>query len=141
MVKPQVTRVVLGSTAAAQESNIAHDVGSPDSWQKRPMYEWLIGMDAQTGQPIPMLATGWSIEGDGDVFRFTLREGVRFHDGGEFTAKDVVHAADVRFADPTDTLFHDTIKSVEAVNDHEVVITYHAARCQLGLHRQPAGRV
>ena len=124
MVKPQVTRVVLGSTAAAQESNIAHDVGSPDSWQKRPMYEWLIGMDAQTGQPIPMLATGWSIEGEGDVFRFTLREGVRFHDGGEFTAEDVVHAADVRFADPTDTLFHDTIKSVEVVNDHEVVITY-----------------
>ena len=124
MVEPQVTRVVLGSTAAAQESNIAHDVGSPDSWQKRPMYEWLIGMDAQTGQPIPMLATGWSIEGDGDVFRFTLREGVRFHDGGEFTAEDVVHAADVRFADPTNTSFSDTIKSVEAVNDHEVVITY-----------------
>ena len=124
MVKPQVTRVVLGSTAAAQESNIAHDVGSPDSWQKRPMYEWLIGMDAQTGQPIPMLATGWSIEGDGDVFRFTLREGVRFHDGGEFTAKDVVHAADVRYADPSDTLFRDTIESVEVVNDHEVVITY-----------------
>ena len=124
MVEPQVTRVVLGSTAAAQESNIAHDVGSPDSWQKRPMYEWLIGMDAQTGQPIPMLATGWSIEGDGDVFRFTLREGVRFHSGGEFTAADVVHAADVRFADPTDTLFHDTIKSVEVVNDHEVVFTY-----------------
>lgn len=123
-VAPQVTRVVLGSTAAAQESNIAHDVGSPDSWQKRPMYEWLIGMDAETGQPIPMLATGWNIEGDGDVFRFTLRDGVRFHEGGEFTAKDVVHAADVRFADPTDTTFHDTIKSVDAVNDHEVVITY-----------------
>lgn len=123
-VEPKVTRVVLGSTAAAQESNIAHQVGSPDSWQKRPMYEWLIGMDAQTGQPIPMLATEWTIEGDGSILRFKLREGVRFHDGGEFTAKDAIHGADVRFADPTSTFWQDQIKTVEAVNDHEILVTY-----------------
>lgn len=126
-VEPKITRVVLGSTAGAQESNIARDVGSPDSWQKRPMYEWLIGMDAQTGQPIPMLATSWAVEGDGSVIRFQLREGVRFHDGGEFDADDVVHSSDVRF-DPAanNTNWTTTLESVVKVNDHEVLVTYNS---------------
>ena len=124
-VIPKVTRVVLGSTAGALESNIARDTGSPDSWQKRPMYEWLIGMDAKTGQPIPMLATSWTVEGDGSVIRFQLREGVRFHDGGEFTADDVIHSADVRF-DPAanNTNWTTTLASVVKVNDREVLVTY-----------------
>ena len=88
------------------------------------MYEWLIGMDSQTGQPIPMLATSWTIEGDGSLIRFKLREGVRFHNGGEFTAQDAVHNSNVRIDDPTNTFFRDTIASVEAINDHEILVTY-----------------
>lgn len=38
----------------------------------------------------PSLATRWSVSRDGLVWSFTLRDGVRFHDGSALTAQDVV---------------------------------------------------
>jgi len=38
----------------------------------------------------PALATEWEPIGDGEGWRFTLREGVTFHDGSEFSAEDVL---------------------------------------------------
>jgi len=38
---------------------------------------------------VPDLATGWSWNEDGTALTFRLREGVRWHDGHPFTAKDV----------------------------------------------------
>jgi peptide/nickel transport system substrate-binding protein len=38
----------------------------------------------------PALATSWEPIGDGEGWRFTLREGVTFHDGSDFTAEDVL---------------------------------------------------
>jgi peptide/nickel transport system substrate-binding protein len=38
---------------------------------------------------VPDLATGWSWNEDGTELTFRLREGVRWHDGQPFTAKDV----------------------------------------------------
>ncbi|WP_224815383.1 ABC transporter substrate-binding protein [Hasllibacter sp. MH4015] len=38
----------------------------------------------------PALATAWEPIGDGEGWRFTLREGVTFHDGAAFTADDVL---------------------------------------------------
>jgi peptide/nickel transport system substrate-binding protein len=37
----------------------------------------------------PALATAWEALPDGAGWRFTLRQGVQFHDGAEFTAEDV----------------------------------------------------
>src|SRR5204862_5786878 len=39
---------------------------------------------------VPDLATGWSWNEDGTELKLPLREGVRWHDGQPFTAKDVV---------------------------------------------------
>jgi len=47
----------------------------------------LIRMDA-AGNPVPDLAESWEQESP-TVFRFRLREGVRFHDGRELTSADV----------------------------------------------------
>jgi peptide/nickel transport system substrate-binding protein len=41
------------------------------------------------GSIVPDLATGWSWDEDGTALTFTLREGVRWHDGKPFTAADV----------------------------------------------------
>jgi peptide/nickel transport system substrate-binding protein len=41
-------------------------------------------------EPRPVLATGWTPSEDGKVWTFTLREGVRFHDGTPFDADAVL---------------------------------------------------
>jgi peptide/nickel transport system substrate-binding protein len=39
---------------------------------------------------VPALATSWKPNGDGSVWTFQLRKGVKFHNGQEMTSKDVV---------------------------------------------------
>jgi len=39
----------------------------------------------------PMLATSWKHNGDSSVWTFTLRKGVKFHNGATMTADDVVY--------------------------------------------------
>ena len=55
------------------------------------MYDNLIRHDPRdSGQSIiPDLAHSWEIAKDGKTYTFFLRQGVRFHDGAEFTAEDV----------------------------------------------------
>ncbi len=53
------------------------------------IYEGLVRRDGDL-EVEPSLATSWEpLEGDEDGWRFTLREGVTYHDGSEFTAEDV----------------------------------------------------
>ncbi len=54
------------------------------------IYEPLIIRD-MTGQIVPALATEWGPSADDpNVWQFTLREGVTFHDGAEMDSEDVV---------------------------------------------------
>ena len=55
------------------------------------MYDNLIRRDPRdSGQTIiPDLAHSWEIAKDGKTYTFFLRKGVKFHDGGDFTAEDV----------------------------------------------------
>ena len=50
------------------------------------VFESLIDLDEEM-RPVPLLADTW--EHSGNVWTFTLREGVRFHDGRNLTAGDV----------------------------------------------------
>jgi peptide/nickel transport system substrate-binding protein len=83
----------------------------------------------------PDLATKWSWNEDGTDLTFTLRQGVRWHDGTPFTAKDVLCTVDlmldqakekVRF-NPRKSSFKN-LSSVSANGDYEV--TFHLRRPQ-----------
>ncbi|HNR00294.1 MAG TPA: ABC transporter substrate-binding protein, partial [Trueperaceae bacterium] len=52
------------------------------------IYEGLVERDA-SGAVLPGLATSWSLDADNVTWTLTLRQGVRFHDGTEFSADDV----------------------------------------------------
>jgi len=45
---------------------------------------------AMPGNPMaPSLAEGWQMSPDGRVYDFTLRKGVKFHNGDTLTSEDV----------------------------------------------------
>ncbi|MCB9455048.1 MAG: peptide ABC transporter substrate-binding protein [Anaerolineaceae bacterium] len=52
--------------------------------------ESLLAYEVGTGRPIGRLASDWSASDDLTEWTFTLREGVKFHDGSDLDANDVV---------------------------------------------------
>jgi len=65
------------------------------------LYNNLVRKDIPSGfrQLIPDLAESWETSSDGKTYTFHLRSGVKWHDGGPFTADDVV-ATFQRFISP-----------------------------------------
>ena len=86
----------LGVAVGAQsyDTNYSYKVIISGYLDKRPVLEWLVGVDRFTGQYEPQLAESWEMAPNGKDWTFKLREGVEFHDGwGEFTSQDVRHSA------------------------------------------------
>jgi ABC-type transport system substrate-binding protein len=54
--------------------------------------EGLVSYDPATLAPAPGLAESWTISDDGTVYTFKLRSGVKFQNGREMTADDVVYS-------------------------------------------------
>jgi peptide/nickel transport system substrate-binding protein len=62
-------------------------------------FDRLIALDAHL-KPQPMLAESWDLDSDYKQVKFTLRKGVQFHSGREFTSDDVkynlMHVRDLK---------------------------------------------
>ncbi|MDJ1006992.1 MAG: ABC transporter substrate-binding protein [Paracoccaceae bacterium] len=85
------------------------------------MYEPLIIRDV-TGAFEPALATDWAPSPDDrNVWVFNLRQGVKFHDGADFTAEDVVFSYE-RAKTPTSDMKEllNSIVEIRAVDDYTV---------------------
>ena len=86
-------------------------------------YEALITKNA-TMEFVPLLAESWEISDDGMSWTFHLRKGVKFHDGSDFTAEDVISSYD-RARVPGESLFVERfvyVDSYEATDDYTVVV-------------------
>ncbi|WP_312525762.1 ABC transporter substrate-binding protein [Paracoccus sp. (in: a-proteobacteria)] len=85
------------------------------------IYEGLVRYDKTFGLE-PALATEWQLV-DNKFWRFKLREGVKFHDGADFNADDVL-ASFKRAADPTSPLKGNMplFEDIRKIDDHTVEI-------------------
>ncbi|MHB1653421.1 MAG: ABC transporter substrate-binding protein [Desulfitobacteriaceae bacterium] len=54
------------------------------------IFDTLVAYKPTNMEAIPALATEWKVSPDGKVWTFTLRDGVKFHDGTDFNADAVV---------------------------------------------------
>lgn len=87
------------------------------------IYETLLGRDSD-GVLQPRLATEWYVKADDPtVWVFKLREGVKFHDGADFTAEDVVFSLDrARSEGSNMKQLHASVESVSAADDYTVEV-------------------
>lgn len=107
-------------------SPFSHYPRGPGMYKMRLIYDSLIekGEDGL----IPWLAKDWEISDDGKEYIFDLHKDVKWHDGENMTAEDVVFSFEYFLKHPpvSDSLLIDGkpfIKDIEAVNDVTVKIT------------------
>ena len=87
------------------------------------VYEPLVSKNA-TMEFIPLLAESWETSEDGMSWTFHLRKGIKFHDGSDFTAEDVIASYD-RARVVGESLFVERfayVDSYEAIDDYTVVV-------------------
>jgi peptide/nickel transport system substrate-binding protein len=92
-----------------------------------PIYDFLIEMDAE-GKYGPGLATDWALSDDSMSFTITLREGVKFHDGSDFSSEDVKFTLEL-FASKDSyqsdqNILERYIKSIDTPDDSTVVLNF-----------------
>jgi peptide/nickel transport system substrate-binding protein len=94
---------------------------SPTHSASRKIYDVLYYNDKDM-KNTPWLATGYKLI-NATTWEFTLRKGVRFHDGSDFTAADVKFSIE-RALSPTSDLKHDisSISEVKVIDKHTVQV-------------------
>lgn len=87
-------RLVVGAIADAKVLNpvLSSDVPSAEVWSR--VYESLIKVDPQSGQPTPRLAERYEVAPDGQGLTFWLRPGLVWSDGTPFSGDDVKATAE-----------------------------------------------
>ena len=89
-MKPKLAEVRLGNG----ETQLWTTLDPYDHWNhgcyelQKMVYDHLVERDSTTGKIEPSLATKWTIV-DSKTVNFELRQGVKFHNGEEFTAESV----------------------------------------------------
>lgn len=100
-------------------------------------FNGLVRIDNETLKPELDLASDYKVENDVDWI-FTLKQGVKFHNGDDFTAADVVASLEYAKSLPASTTYTSNMKSIEAVDDYTVKITtnepYAGLLYDLGYH-------
>lgn len=73
--------------------------------------------------PQPLLATAWKVSDDGLRYTFTLREGVKWHDGKDFTSADVAFSIlTLKQVHPRGRAIFANVSEVQTPDAHTAVI-------------------
>jgi peptide/nickel transport system substrate-binding protein len=101
-----------------------------DKNQGRMLHGMLVETNEKT-ELIPGLASSWSLSEDGHAWNYTIREGVKYHDGTEMTPEDVRWSLDHQYgpgayeytSSSTSEAFSKIMEKVEILDPGNVVST------------------
>ncbi len=123
MEEPAVIEVVVSEDSDIYNFDPKNSAGGEfDAPVFTTIYEAL-AWTSPSGDVLPRLATDWTISEDKMTYTFNLREGVKFHNGADFTAHDVVYSVNraVSQGIPMVQQRAQNLESVTAVDDYTVV--------------------
>lgn len=86
------------------------------------LFETLLRYDSTAGEYIPELATDWSFNEDSTEVTFTLKQGVKFHNGDVMTADDVLFSLTRALESPYTSSVNGSIDHFEKVDDSHVKV-------------------
>ncbi|MGE3538004.1 MAG: ABC transporter substrate-binding protein [Candidatus Tectimicrobiota bacterium] len=140
---PKLERLRIAAAPLGWDTNYSWLQSRSGQIDKRPAFEYLVGIDRATGTYVPELAEKWAMAPDGKSWTFWLRQGVTFHEQwGAFSARDVRHslflltqpesvqtdsgfwraALGIAKSDSVAEVLQKVEQGVEIVNDHQVVM-------------------
>lgn len=111
-----VLKIIVGASPVNLGSSAETATGLGDTLMVAPAVENLFRIDEQGGI-VPWLVTAWQYSPDYKSVTFTLRKGVKFHDGTDFNAEAVKIVIDTLRAFRADLA---SIASIDAVDDSTV---------------------
>jgi ABC-type transport system substrate-binding protein len=124
-----ITSMLLLSPALAETLRIAYpeDPKTADAQMTSDSYTLPLNIfdrlvEAETTSPgvsalVPGLAESWDVSADGLTYTFHIRPGVKFHDGAELTADDVVYTFDRMLNPATKALGTDILTFIAGAQD------------------------
>jgi peptide/nickel transport system substrate-binding protein len=117
--------VLVAAVSAQPDQFDPHKTTAYPSFQVlENVYDTLVVPSAEDLTMEPSLATEWTTSDDNLTWTFTLRDGVKFHDGSDFDSADVVYSYNrIIDEDLSNSYRFANVTSVEAPDPQTVVIT------------------
>ncbi|MCY4621761.1 MAG: ABC transporter substrate-binding protein [bacterium] len=125
---PAAREIVISEPAGIRTMDPINSDGSgQDAPVLTTVYETL-AWTSPSGEVLPRLATEWSVSEDRRTYTFHLRRGVRFHNGADFTAQDVVYSVTRALAEGSPVVRQRArnLEGVTATDDYTVVFRLRA---------------
>ena len=82
------------------------------------LFDRLIIADENLTPKYPGLASEFSLSEDGLTFEFTLRDGIKWHDGDDITTEDVIGSIELATKAVTNPVLLTTFKAIEGYEDY-----------------------
>jgi len=124
--------LVYGTSGDAQTLNPILSTDTASSIVHARIFEGLVGIDAETGRPIPGLAERWDQSPDGMTYTFRMRRGVTWSDGTPLTAEDAKFTFDTIMDPKTKTVRrgdYDKVASFDVVDPATFRVTLKEPYC------------
>lgn len=119
------SQVVMAATLEPSQINV---MSLTDGFHNKILsmmyHDHLVFIDSNF-EPVPWAAKDWEVV-DPTTMRFTLREGMTFHDGEPMTAEDVAFTYDYlqEYKVPYIVSFYESVENATAVDEHTVEFTF-----------------